>query len=177
MRDARLPRPRMDPDEAPDGSGPPEPAAAGDPTSEPGTSKPGKSKPGRDKPGKNKPAKGKSAKSGKAEKQSASPEPATARTAGDVLLDHLAGEAAEFLRQAPRVREGGEDSAHQMRVAARRMRSALRTCASLVLPESADTLTVELRWAADCLAGERDNEVLLERLLAALDGMPVRSGT
>jgi CHAD domain-containing protein len=79
--------------------------------------------------------------------------------------------------QAPRVRDGAEDSAHQMRVAARRMRSALRTCAPLVGAESAESLAVELRWAADCLAGERDNEVLLERLLAALDTMPARSGT
>ncbi|UGQ14924.1 CHAD domain-containing protein [Yinghuangia sp. ASG 101] len=103
--------------------------------------------------------------------------PPPARTAGDVLLDHLTAEAAEFLAQAPRVREGGEDSAHRMRVAARRMRSSLRTCAPLVDAEPAGALADELRWMADCLAGERDNEVLLARLLDALDTLPVRSGS
>ncbi|WP_436786093.1 CHAD domain-containing protein [Yinghuangia sp. YIM S10712] len=102
---------------------------------------------------------------------------ASGRTAGDVLLDHLTAEAAEFLAQAPRVRDGGEDSAHRMRVAARRMRSSLRTCAPLVEAASAEALSTELRWMADCLAGERDNEVLLARLLDALDRLPVRSGT
>lgn len=99
------------------------------------------------------------------------------RTAGDLLLDHLTAEAAEFLAQAPRVREGADDSAHRMRVAARRMRSSLRTCALLVDEASARALSTELRWMADCLAGERDNEVLLARLLDALDTLPVRSGT
>lgn len=99
------------------------------------------------------------------------------RTAGDVLLDHLRAEAAEFLAQAPRVRDGGDDAAHRMRVAARRMRSALRTCKPLVEPGPAQALSLELRWAADSLAGERDNEVLLERLLAAFEVLPARSGT
>ncbi|MCF2526854.1 CHAD domain-containing protein [Yinghuangia soli] len=105
------------------------------------------------------------------------PEPPPVRTAGDVLLDHLRGEAAAFLAQEPRVRESAEDSAHQMRVAARRMRSALRTCKPLLAPGPADALAMELRWAADSLAGERDNEVLLERLLAGIGQLPVRSGT
>ncbi|WP_436778264.1 CHAD domain-containing protein [Yinghuangia sp. YIM S09857] len=111
----------------------------------------------------------------------AEPPPAPAllppRTAGDVLLDHLRAEAAEFLAQAPRVRDGGEDAAHRMRVAARRMRSALRTCKPLLEPGPTQALSLELRWAADSLAGERDNEVLLERLLAAFERLPARSGT
>ncbi|MGA4540800.1 CHAD domain-containing protein [Uniformispora flossi] len=99
------------------------------------------------------------------------------RTAGDVLMDHLSGEAAAFLDQAPRLRDGGEDAAHQMRVAARRMRSALRTCTSLVDPDPAAALSADLRWAADCLSGERDNEVLLARLLDGIDQLPPRPGT
>lgn len=116
----------------------------------------------------------------RAESDGATRNPAPApptRTAGDVLLDHLHAEAAEFLAQVPRVRAGAEDSAHRMRVAARRMRSSLRTCAPLVEDAPARALAVELRWVADCLAGERDNEVLLERLLDALGRLPVRSGT
>ncbi|MDI2131736.1 CHAD domain-containing protein [Yinghuangia seranimata] len=118
-------------------------------------------------------AKAAAGKRGKTSRSGSSP----VRTARDVLLDHLRGEVSAFMAEVPRVREHGEDSAHQMRVAARRMRSALRTCQPLLEPEAAQALAVDLRWAADCLAGERDNEVLLERLVGALEQLPVRSGT
>lgn len=113
----------------------------------------------------------------KAGKRAGSKGGTNVRTAGDVLMDHLSGEAAAFLDHAPRLREGGEDAAHQMRVAARRMRSALRTCRPLIEPDPAEALSADLRWAADCLAGERDNEVLLARLLDGLDRLPPRPGT
>ncbi|MGW0664644.1 CHAD domain-containing protein [Streptodolium elevatio] len=148
---ARLPRPRSDPDAPPRADT--EPAIAEPAVTEPAVAGPAAVEP------------------------PFAPVSFPPRTAGDVLLDHLRAEAAEFLAQAPRVREGGEDAAHRMRVAARRMRSALRTCKSLVEPGPAQALSLELRWAADSLAGERDNEVLLERLLAAFETLPARSGT
>jgi CHAD domain-containing protein len=70
------------------------------------------------------------------------------------------------------VRREHPDSVHQMRVTARRLRSALKTFGSLLDPEWADSLRTELKWLADALAGARDSEVLLERLTGELDALP-----
>ena len=67
------------------------------------------------------------------------------------------------------VRREQPDAVHQMRVAARRLRSALKTFGPLLDPEWAGSLRAELKWLADALAGARDNEVLLERLTPDLD--------
>lgn len=70
------------------------------------------------------------------------------------------------------VRRDAPDSVHQMRVTARRLRSALKTFGPLLDPEWAISLRAELKWLADSLAGARDNEVLLERLIRDLDDLP-----
>lgn len=62
------------------------------------------------------------------------------------------------------VRRDLPDSVHQMRVAARRLRSALTTFAPLLEEETAATLKDELRWIASELGVIRDTEVMLERL-------------
>ncbi|MFE3204141.1 CHAD domain-containing protein [Embleya sp. NPDC059237] len=118
---------------------------------------------------------------GRSSKQATSiPRPRAAAedtSAGEILLAHLVGEAGAFIDQLPRLGAGEEDAAHQARVAARRIRSALATCAPLLDPEPATRLRTRLREAADALAGERDSEVLLDRLLADLDALPERPGT
>jgi CHAD domain-containing protein len=70
------------------------------------------------------------------------------------------------------VRREQPDSVHQMRVTARRLRSALKTFGPLLDSEWATALRSELKWLADSLAGARDNEVLLERLLRDVDSLP-----
>jgi CHAD domain-containing protein len=70
------------------------------------------------------------------------------------------------------VRRNTPDAVHQMRVAARRLRSGLKTFGPLLDPEWATALRVELKWLADSLAGARDSEVLLERLTRDLDALP-----
>jgi CHAD domain-containing protein len=70
------------------------------------------------------------------------------------------------------VRRDQPDAVHQMRVTARRLRSGLKTFGPLLDPEWATSLRVELKWLADSLAGARDNEVLLERLIRDLDDLP-----
>jgi CHAD domain-containing protein len=70
------------------------------------------------------------------------------------------------------VRRGAEDGVHQMRVAARRLRSALKTFRPLVDPDWAGALRDELKWVADSLGGARDAEVLLARLLRDVDALP-----
>ncbi|MYS79922.1 CHAD domain-containing protein [Embleya scabrispora] len=98
-------------------------------------------------------------------------------SAGAILLAHLVGEAGAFIDQLPRLSAGEEEAAHNARVAARRIRSALATCGPLLEPEPAARLRARLREAADALAGERDAEVLLERLSADLDTLPERPGS
>ncbi|MFI6980679.1 CHAD domain-containing protein [Embleya sp. NPDC050154] len=98
-------------------------------------------------------------------------------SAGAILLAHLVGEAGAFIDELPRLSAGEEEAAHNARVAARRIRSALATCGPLLAPEPAALLRTRLRDAADALAGERDAEVLLERLSADLDALPERPGT
>ena len=70
------------------------------------------------------------------------------------------------------VRRDTPDAVHQMRVNARRLRSCLKTFGPLLDPEWATSLRAELQWLGESLAGARDNEVLLERLLTDLDRLP-----
>jgi inorganic triphosphatase YgiF len=103
--------------------------------------------------------------------------------AGNAVRAHVARNAAAFLDQDMRVRRGLPDSVHQMRVAARRLRSGLKVFKPLVDPEWAGRLRDELSWIASELGQVRDLEVLEERLLGALDALPsaapqpVASGT
>jgi CHAD domain-containing protein len=69
-----------------------------------------------------------------------------------------------FVEHDPAVRRDLPDAVHQMRVAARRLRSTLRTFAPLLEPEPAAALSGELRWIAGTLGPVRDTEVLLARL-------------
>jgi CHAD domain-containing protein len=64
-------------------------------------------------------------------------------------------------------RLGEVEPVHQMRVGARRLRSDLRTFASLVEPEWANGLRDELRWLGDSLGLVRDLDVLDENLRAS----------
>ena len=77
-----------------------------------------------------------------------------------------------FMAQDPAVRRDRPDSIHQMRVAARRLRSALKTFGPLVDDVWAKSLREELKWVADSLGAARDNEVMLARLIRDLDALP-----
>ncbi|WP_020578150.1 CHAD domain-containing protein [Actinopolymorpha alba] len=85
---------------------------------------------------------------------------------------HLLTQVEALRRQEPRVRIDAEDSVHQFRVAARRLRSGLRTFRPLLERAWADQLRSELGWLARSFAPARDTEVLLERLLARADHLP-----
>ena len=63
------------------------------------------------------------------------------------------------------VRRDAPDAAHQMRVAARRLRSFLHTYGDFFDPTWAARISDELAWVASELGAIRDTEVLLERLL------------
>lgn len=87
---------------------------------------------------------------------------------------HLVTHTRALLRNEDRVRAGAEDSVHQMRVAARRLRSGLRAFRPLLDEDWARCLGDELAWAADGLSAARDREVLLARLDRDLDRLPDR---
>lgn len=84
--------------------------------------------------------------------------------AGDAIRAHLAKHVRRFLLQDVRVRRDLPDSVHQMRVAARRLRSGLRGFGPLVDQEWARHLRDELGWIAGELGAVRDTEVMIERL-------------
>jgi CHAD domain-containing protein len=63
-----------------------------------------------------------------------------------------------------RTRLGEVEPLHQMRVAARRLRSDLRTFGPLLDQDWAKPLREELRWLGNVLGDVRDLDVLLERL-------------
>ncbi|WP_432545264.1 CYTH and CHAD domain-containing protein [Kineococcus sp. SYSU DK004] len=97
----------------------------------------------------------------------------TARSrAGDVLLVHLAEQVQQVLDQDARVRRDEPDSVHKMRVATRRLRSALRTFQPL-LTRPTKPLRDELRWLAAELGAARDAEVLRDRLVRSVASLDV----
>src|SRR5664279_2234120 len=92
--------------------------------------------------------------------------------AGDVLHAHLAAQADALLGwDGPACRDE-PDGVHKMRVATRRLRSALGTFRRLVDRDVTDPLRDELKWIASVLGDSRDAEVLRERLLAEISAEP-----
>ena len=94
--------------------------------------------------------------------------------AGDTVRCVLAENARKLLLEDVRVRRGLPDSVHQLRVAARRLRSALRTFAPLLETEWATELSEELSASADALGVARDTEVHLARLEKHAEALPVQ---
>ena len=89
-------------------------------------------------------------------------------SAGAVVLAHLAEQVEQIAVQDPQVRLDAPDSIHKMRVATRRLRSALRTFRPLLPDETTRPLREELKWLAAELGAARDAEVMRERLLRAV---------
>ena len=92
--------------------------------------------------------------------------------AGDVVLTHLRGQRDALLACDPRVRLDAHDGVHQMRVATRRLRSALATFRPLFTHDSTSGLREELSWLAAVLGTARDAEVLRDLLTAELAVLP-----
>jgi CHAD domain-containing protein len=90
-------------------------------------------------------------------------------TAGDALLSYLRAQYDELVKQDLRVRRDEPDSVHQMRVAARRMRSALLAYRRL-LPGTSQVAD-DLRWLGRRLAGSRDLEVQQEHFEAVISSL------
>jgi CHAD domain-containing protein len=93
-------------------------------------------------------------------------------TAGDHVLVFLRAQRAAIIGLDPAVRRDLPRSVHRMRVATRRMRSAFRSHAKVLDRTVTDPIGEELKWLAGELGVDRDQEVLTDRLTAALDALP-----
>jgi CHAD domain-containing protein len=96
--------------------------------------------------------------------------PTPSSPAGDVLLAHLREQVRQVGAQDLPVRRDAPDAVHRMRVASRRLRSALVTFRPFVRADAARSLGGELTWLAGVLGAARDAEVMRDRVRAALAG-------
>ncbi|WP_225752816.1 CYTH and CHAD domain-containing protein [Actinotalea sp. Marseille-Q4924] len=85
-------------------------------------------------------------------------------SAGDVVWRHVAQQVAALTALDPQVREDEPDAVHRMRVAARRLRSVLRTFRPVLDRAATDPLRDELEVLGEALARARDGEVLAARI-------------
>ena len=93
--------------------------------------------------------------------------------AGRAVLAYLGSHAEGIIRYDPLVRQQVPDAVHRMRVATRRMRSALQVFGKVIERDRACRLATELKWLADVLGPARDLEVLRERFDEATAALPV----
>jgi CHAD domain-containing protein len=93
--------------------------------------------------------------------------------AGQVVVAYLREQAAALTSMDPMVRRDEPDSVHKMRVATRRLRSALRSFGKIIRRDQAGELAGELKWLGGVLGEARDAEVLDGHLQARLGRIPV----
>jgi CHAD domain-containing protein len=96
--------------------------------------------------------------------------PDAAGTAGEAVLAYVGRQVDAIVTQDLLARRDAPDAVHQLRVAARRLRAALRVYRRL-LPET-ERLRTDLRWLGRQLADARDLEVQEEHLSSAVGTLP-----
>ncbi len=93
-------------------------------------------------------------------------------SATELLAGYLAGQLDALQQQDILLRSGEQEGVHQMRVAARRLRSALATYRPLLEPGSVELLREDLRWLGAALSEARDAQVLRDRLTGLVADQP-----
>jgi len=93
-------------------------------------------------------------------------------SAGAVVLAHLRDQVDRLVMHDRGTRYDEPDAVHQMRVATRRLRSALGTFRPLFDRERTDPVRDELRWLGQILGGARDAEVVHWRLQDLMAAQP-----
>ena len=101
--------------------------------------------------------------------------PDPAGVAVDALQAIFSGYVRALLLADVDMRRGIPDSVHQMRVACRRLRSALKTFRPILDPDAVTFLREELAWLATELGEVRDTEVQLQALAFAIEDEDARS--
>jgi CHAD domain-containing protein len=89
-----------------------------------------------------------------------------------VVLAYLRIQARGLGTLEPKVRAGESDSVHQMRVATRRLRAALRSFGQVIPATDTAHLAGELQWLGRMLGQARDGEVLAGHLRDSLRPAP-----
>lgn len=107
----------------------------------------------------------------------AAPRPPRAGSAGQVVHDRLVEQVRVLVATDPGVRLDEEEAVHDMRVAARRLRSLLRSYRRLFDRAVTDPVAEELRWLGRVLSGARDHQVLAARLTASADRLRLADAT
>jgi CHAD domain-containing protein len=98
---------------------------------------------------------------------------AAGATAGEVLTAYVAAQVERLVTNDRGVRADAPDSVHQMRVAARRLRSALATHRRLLVDRArTERLRAELKWFGQALGRARDAQVLQAHLDGVLGAEP-----
>ncbi|MER7757841.1 CHAD domain-containing protein [Kitasatospora sp. NPDC097643] len=97
-------------------------------------------------------------------------------TVGQVVLARIEAQADVLAGLDDAVRADEPDAVHRMRVACRRLRSALRTFRRLFATGATDELVAELRWLGAALGRARDREVLTERFTGQARELPAVCG-
>jgi CHAD domain-containing protein len=100
------------------------------------------------------------------------PRPPAGGLAGQVVLAYLSEQAAALKAWDPQVRRDEPEAVHQMRVASRRLRSALQTFRGVLPPARTGHLRGELKWLGQVLGAARDGEVLAGHLAGLLEQVP-----
>ena len=95
----------------------------------------------------------------------------TSATVATLVGTYLADQCTVLIDAEAQLR-AREPVIHSTRVAARRLRSTLRTYAETTDSDRAETLSAELVWFAGLLGEVRDREVLEQRLLTDLAQLP-----
>jgi CHAD domain-containing protein len=103
-------------------------------------------------------------------------DPAGGQTTADPVLDYISDQVARLHAAEGQVRASEPDGVHDMRVAVRRLRTALVVYGSMFEKNLAESLAGELRWLGRTLAPSRDLEVIGERLVAAISDDPRLAG-
>ena len=98
-------------------------------------------------------------------------------SAGDVLLDHLREQVQVVQAYDLPVRLDAPDAVHKMRVATRRLRSALTTFKPLFRADVVRPLRDELKWLAGELGAARDAEVMRDRVRTAVEAQGAAGAT
>ena len=93
-------------------------------------------------------------------------------SAAEVVLADIRAQADVVITEDLRVRRDLPESVHDMRVAVRRLRSALQAFGGVLRKEETRGLIDELRWLGAELGAARDEEVLSERLTRKLADVP-----
>jgi CHAD domain-containing protein len=94
----------------------------------------------------------------------------------DPVLDYISGQVSRLHDAEGEVRASEADGVHDMRVAVRRLRTALVVYGSMFEENLAESLAGELRWLGQTLAPSRDLEVIGDRLVAAMKDDPRLGG-